>query len=96
MGQKREAAAPWGVNAYHIYSVSFGLGTAALAFIGAAITLSCFLVALGGTFYAQYFRYINPERTMGMGISVEIAFMGMVGGWQTVYAGGPLPTQWDQ
>lgn len=50
MGQNREAAAPWGVNVYHIYSLSFGLGTAALALIGAAMTLSCFLVALGGTF----------------------------------------------
>jgi branched-chain amino acid transport system permease protein len=49
-----------------------------------AMTLSCFLVALGGTFYAQYFRYINPERALGLSISIEIALVGIVGGWQTV------------
>jgi branched-chain amino acid transport system permease protein len=48
------------------------------------MTLSCFLVALGGTFYAQYFRYINPERALGLSISIEIALVGIVGGWQTV------------
>jgi len=49
-----------------------------------AMTVSCLLAALGGTFYAQYFRYINPERAMGLGISIEIALVGIVGGWQTV------------
>jgi branched-chain amino acid transport system permease protein len=49
-----------------------------------AMAISCALTALGGTFYAQYFRYINPERAMGLGISTEIALVGVVGGWQTV------------
>lgn len=49
-----------------------------------AMAISCVLTALGGTFYAQYFRYINPERAMGIGISIEIALVGVVGGWQTV------------
>ena len=49
-----------------------------------AIAVSCMLTAFGGTFYAQYFRYINPERAMGLSMSVEIALVGVVGGWQTV------------
>jgi branched-chain amino acid transport system permease protein len=49
-----------------------------------AMALSCVLTAIGGTFYAQYFRYINPERAMGLGMSIEIALVGVVGGWQTV------------
>jgi branched-chain amino acid transport system permease protein len=60
------------------------LGVNSTRFKLLTMALSCFLVALGGTFYAQYFRYINPERAMGMGISVEIALVGIVGGWQTV------------
>jgi branched-chain amino acid transport system permease protein len=49
-----------------------------------AMAISCFLIALGGTFYAQYFRYINPERALGLGMSIEIVLVGVVGGWQTV------------
>lgn len=49
-----------------------------------AMAISCVLTALGGTFYAQYFRYINPERAMGLSMSIEIALVGVVGGWQTV------------
>jgi branched-chain amino acid transport system permease protein len=48
------------------------------------MALSCVLTAIGGTFYAQYFRYINPERAMGLSMSIEIALVGVVGGWQTV------------
>lgn len=48
------------------------------------MAISCFLTALGGTFYAQYFRFINPERGMGLGMSIEIVLVGVVGGWQTV------------
>lgn len=49
-----------------------------------AMALSCALTALGGTYYAQYFLYINPERAMGLSMSIEIALVGVVGGWQTV------------
>lgn len=49
-----------------------------------AMAISCFLTALGGTYYAQYFRYINPERGMGLTMSIEIVLVGVVGGWQTV------------
>jgi branched-chain amino acid transport system permease protein len=49
-----------------------------------AMVISCMLMAVGGTFYAQYFHYINPERAFGMDMSMEIALVGVVGGWQTV------------
>lgn len=37
VGQNREAAALCGVNVYRIYNVTFGLGTAVLAVVGAAM-----------------------------------------------------------
>ena len=53
-----------------------------------AMALSSFLTALGGSFYAQYFRYINPERNMGLDLPIEFALMGIVGGQGTVL--GPV------
>ena len=53
-----------------------------------AMALSCFLTALGGTFYAQYFRYVNPTRVLGIDLAIEIALVGLIGGWQTVL--GPV------
>jgi len=38
-----------------------------------AMVVSCCLIAVGGSFYAQYFRYIGPERIFGLDISVQIA-----------------------
>lgn len=53
-----------------------------------AFLLSCALTAFGGTLWAQYFHYINPERGMALSLSIEIAIVGVVGGWQTVC--GPM------
>jgi branched-chain amino acid transport system permease protein len=53
-----------------------------------AISLSGFLTALGGTFYAQYFLYIDPAVTFGIGNSIEIFLRPIVGGMGTVY--GPI------
>jgi branched-chain amino acid transport system permease protein len=53
-----------------------------------AFVLSCALTALGGTLWAQYFHYINPERGMALSLSIEIVLVGVVGGWQTV--SGPM------
>jgi branched-chain amino acid transport system permease protein len=52
------------------------------------MALSSFLTALGGSFYAQFFRYINPERNMGLDLSIELALMGIVGGQGSVL--GPV------
>jgi branched-chain amino acid transport system permease protein len=53
-----------------------------------AFLISCFLTGLAGTFYAQYFRTLDPRRILGLGFSIEIALMGIVGGWQSVF--GPM------
>lgn len=53
-----------------------------------AMVISCCLIALGGSFYAQYFRYIGPERIFGIDISVQIALMALVGGQGTIL--GPI------
>ena len=53
-----------------------------------AFLLSCFLTGLGGVFYAQYFLTIDPRRILDLGLSIEIALMGIVGGWQSAF--GPF------
>ena len=53
-----------------------------------ALLMSCFLTGLGGTFYAQYFLTVDPRRILDLGFSIEIALIGIVGGWQTVF--GPM------
>lgn len=50
--------------------------------------LSCFLTGIGGVFYAQYLLAVDPRTILGLGFSTEIAIMGIVGGWQSVF--GPL------
>ncbi|MFI5339033.1 MAG: branched-chain amino acid ABC transporter permease [Candidatus Methylomirabilales bacterium] len=64
------------------------LGINSTRYLLTAMALSSFLTALGGSFYAQYFRYINPERNMGLDLSIEVALMGIVGGQGTVL--GPV------
>lgn len=49
-----------------------------------ALALSAFLTGLGGAYYAQLFRYINPERNMGIDLSIDMAVMTIVGGQGTI------------
>ena len=53
-----------------------------------AMFISVFIIAFAGTFYAQYFRYINPTRIFGVDLSIRIALLAMVGGQGKVF--GPL------
>lgn len=53
-----------------------------------AMGLSAFLTALGGTFYAQYFSFIDPTLTFGVAVSVEILLRPIVGGPGTLL--GPV------
>jgi branched-chain amino acid transport system permease protein len=64
------------------------VGVNSTRYLLSAMAVSSFLTALGGSFYAQYFRYINPERNMGLDFSIELALMGIVGGQGTVL--GPV------
>ena len=54
----------------------------------AAMALSSFLTALGGTFYAQYFAYIDPTITFGPSVSIQGLLQAIVGGAGTVL--GPI------
>jgi branched-chain amino acid transport system permease protein len=53
-----------------------------------AVVLSAFFSGLGGTFYAQYFMFIDPPSILGLGLSVEIVIYVIVGGIGTIL--GPL------
>lgn len=53
-----------------------------------ALAMSAFMTALGGSFYAQFIRFINPERNMGTELSIDMALMSIIGGQGTVF--GPL------
>lgn len=53
-----------------------------------AMAISSFLTTLGGTFYAQYFFYIDPLLAFGVGNSVEIILRPIVGGAGTI--AGPI------
>ena len=45
-----------------------------------AIGISAFLTAFGGTFYAQYFMYIQPDLTFGFFVSLDIMLRSIIGG----------------
>jgi branched-chain amino acid transport system permease protein len=49
-----------------------------------AMAISSFLTALGGTFYAQYFAYIDPSITFGPAVSIQGLLQAIVGGAGTV------------
>ncbi len=63
-------------------------GVDALAVKLRAMALSSFLTALGGTFYAQYFAYIDPTITFGPAVSIGALLPAIVGGAGTVL--GPV------
>ena len=50
--------------------------------------LSGALCGIGGSFFAQYFLYIDPTIVFGVDKSVEMLLVSMIGGAGTVY--GPL------
>ena len=64
------------------------IGVNSTRYMLTAMAISSFLTGLGGCYYAQFFRYINPERNMGLDISIETALMAIVGGQGTIV--GPV------
>jgi branched-chain amino acid transport system permease protein len=72
--QSEEAAAALGVNLLRYKMVAMGI--------------SCFMTAVGGTFYAQYFFFIDPDLVFGAEISIEMLLRPIVGGVGTLF--GPL------
>jgi len=69
-----ESAAALGVDVFRVKLV--------------AISISGAVMAAGGAFYVQYFRYIDPHLAYGPAISVEALLAAIVGGMGTVF--GPL------
>jgi branched-chain amino acid transport system permease protein len=53
-----------------------------------ASIISAIMTALGGTFFAQYFTYINPRNVFGEGPSIQILLFAIIGGLGTVW--GPV------
>ncbi|MBP2670747.1 MAG: branched-chain amino acid transporter permease [candidate division NC10 bacterium] len=49
-----------------------------------ALMLSAFLMGLGGVFYAQYTYVIDPDGAFGLGLSIQVALVAIVGGVGTI------------
>jgi len=64
------------------------LGVNVMRYKLCAVVLSAFFSGLGGTFYAQYFMFIDPPSILGLGLSVEIVIYVIVGGIGTIL--GPI------
>ena len=65
---------------------SLGINPARVKLV--ALLLSAFLMAMVGTFYAQFILYITPTRTMSLDLSVQMVVTAVLGGMGTVF--GPL------
>ncbi len=57
---------------------AIGINVARMKMI--AFAASAFFSAIGGTFYAQWILFFNPERLFGADLSFELVFIGIVGG----------------
>ena len=60
------------------------LGINVLRYKLIATAISAFLSAFGGTFYAQYIFFIDPESLLSIGLSIEILIYPIFGGIGTV------------
>jgi len=54
----------------------------------AAISLSAFMTALGGTFYVQYAGFLDPGYVLSFSLSIKFALMCIIGGMATPF--GPI------
>lgn len=70
----RDAAESLGINPTRYTLIAYAVGA--------------FMTALGGSYYAQFVRFINPERIFGIELSIDMALMSIIGGQGTVL--GPL------
>ncbi len=53
-----------------------------------ALIISVFFTAFAGTFYAQYFLFIDPEIGFSLSLSIQLALISIIGGLGTV--AGPV------
>jgi branched-chain amino acid transport system permease protein len=64
------------------------LGVNVLLYKIIAVSLSAGLTAMGGTFFAQRFQFIDPTLVFGVAISIDILLRPIFGGAGTIW--GPL------
>jgi branched-chain amino acid transport system permease protein len=74
MKEDEDAAKALGINTQQVKLIAAGL--------------SAFFTALGGTFFAQLIRYLEPTTIAGIDLSTQMVFLAVVGGLGTVF--GPL------
>ncbi len=67
---------------------SLGVGIHVLRYKMAAMGVSAFFTALGGTFYAQYLQFVDPQTFAGLTLVIEVILFAVVGGSGTIW--GPL------
>ncbi len=65
---------------------SLGINTAFIKMI--SIGISGFFAAIGGTFYAQYILFIEPDTVLSFAFSVQVALVTIIGGMGTAL--GPV------
>jgi branched-chain amino acid transport system permease protein len=65
---------------------SLGINTALIKMI--SIGISGFFAAIGGTFYAQYILFIEPDTVLSFAFSVQVALVTIIGGMGTAL--GPV------
>lgn len=65
---------------------ALGINTQQVKLIAAGI--SAFFTAIGGTFFAQLIRYLDPGTVAGFDLSAQIVFIAIVGGIGTLF--GPF------
>jgi branched-chain amino acid transport system permease protein len=68
--EDEDAAAALGIDTFRYKQIATGV--------------SAFLTALAGTFYAQYFLYIDPNLLFGVQVTVELLLRPILGGTGTV------------
>jgi len=64
------------------------LGINTMRYKTISLTISSIFGAIGGTFYAQYILYISPQDLFSFDISIQLAFVTMLGGAGTLI--GPI------
>lgn len=64
------------------------LGVDLLRYKETAVVISAALTAIGGSFFAQFFLFLNPDLAFGIPVSVGILLRPIVGGMGTIW--GPL------
>jgi branched-chain amino acid transport system permease protein len=74
IGQDQDAAESLGVNTHRCKMICF--------------VISILFTSLAGTFYAQYFLFIDPETSFSLPLSIQLALLSIIGGLGTVF--GPI------